>query len=94
MSSSILEPHYSQQSDDRDPLQEPCIALVLRDCLEMSTWDDQYSALPETMGEDKTLSQHLQNLFQEEIPTFYNILDRETFRSARVNQTWPCIVVN
>jgi 2-polyprenyl-6-methoxyphenol hydroxylase-like FAD-dependent oxidoreductase len=70
---------------ERYPWLEPQSHKESGDCDE-SFWDDQYSALPETMGADKTLSQHLQNLFQEEMPEFYNILDKETFRSARVNR--------
>ncbi|KAL3797177.1 hypothetical protein ACHAW5_006039 [Stephanodiscus triporus] len=73
----------------RYPWLEPPSHKETGDCDE-GAWDDQYSALSETMKLDNTLSQHLQDLFQEEVPEFYNILDKETFLSARVNRrtTW------
>lgn len=49
-------------------------------------WEDDYSALPESMKSDGELSQHLQTMFLEEIPEFYQRLDKETFLSARVNR--------
>lgn len=55
-----------------------------------SGWEDDYSAMPESMKSGSDLSQHLQTLFLEEIPEFYERLDKETFLSARVNRrtTW------
>jgi hypothetical protein len=73
----------------RYPWLEPPSHKKTGDCDE-GAWDDQHSVMSETMTMDKTLSQHLQDMFQEEVPEFYNILDKETFLSARVNRrtTW------
>lgn len=55
-------------------------------------WKDEYSAIPgtDTMESDNDLSQRLQAMFQEEVPEFYEALDKETFQSARANRrtTW------
>jgi 2-polyprenyl-6-methoxyphenol hydroxylase-like FAD-dependent oxidoreductase len=49
-------------------------------------WDDQYSALLDTMESEKQLSQLLQNIFRDEVPEFFKLIDKEAFRSARVNR--------
>lgn len=53
-------------------------------------WEDEYSALPEKMTPADELTQHLRDLFHEEMPAFYEALDPETFRRARINRrvTW------
>lgn len=53
-------------------------------------WEDEYSALPESMKGESELSHQLELLFQKEVPEFYKILDKESFASARVNRrtTW------
>ena len=54
------------------------------------TWKDEYSALPSNVSSNLELSDHLERLFQEELPALYEALDKSTFKSARVNRrvTW------
>ncbi len=50
-------------------------------------WQDEYSALPGTLKAEENLSHNLKNLFQEELPAFYNaIKDDEVFQTARINR--------
>lgn len=53
-------------------------------------WNDEYSALPDSMKSDVTLSDHLEALFQKEIPAFYEKIGKETLQTARINRrvTW------
>ena len=49
-------------------------------------WEDEYSAMPGTMKVDETLSTRLETLFREELPALHEVLDKESFQSARVNR--------
>ncbi|KAL9183618.1 hypothetical protein ACHAXT_004474 [Thalassiosira profunda] len=53
-------------------------------------WEDEYSALPEQLQAKGTMSEQLEQLFREELPSFYEILEKDIFTSARVNRrvTW------
>lgn len=56
-------------------------------------WKDEYSAIPTSGGtnaDDGELSNHMEQLFRETIPAFHAILDKETYKSARINRrvTW------
>lgn len=53
-------------------------------------WQDEVSALPENMKAEQTLSSNLQQMFLEEMPSFYETLDEEIFSTACVNRraTW------
>lgn len=53
-------------------------------------WEDFFSALPEAMKSQGTLSENLEQMFLQEVPEFYDALDKEIFTSARVNRriTW------
>jgi 2-polyprenyl-6-methoxyphenol hydroxylase-like FAD-dependent oxidoreductase len=53
-------------------------------------WEDEYSAIPRGMESNKSLSEHLEAMFREELPAFYQVLDKKTFQTARVNRrvTW------
>ena len=67
-----LEPTSHEESGDGDNTE--------------GAWDDQYSALLDTMESEKQLPQLLQNIFREEVPEFFKLIDKEAFRSARVNR--------
>jgi 2-polyprenyl-6-methoxyphenol hydroxylase-like FAD-dependent oxidoreductase len=53
-------------------------------------WEDEYSAVPDGKESNKSLTEHLETLFREELPAFYAVLDKNAFQTARVNRrvTW------
>lgn len=53
-------------------------------------WEDEYSALPEGMKAESGLSNHMEQLFRDELPALYKLLHTSTFESARINRrtTW------
>ena len=64
--------------------------LAPADSMKLGGWEDEYSALPEGMKSKSELSQHLEDLFKDTVPYFYDILDKDTFSTARINRrvTW------
>jgi len=53
-------------------------------------WKDEQSALPGNMKADETLSTNLEQMILEEMPSFYERLDKDIFSSVHVNRraTW------
>ena len=53
-------------------------------------WEDEYSAIPVDLKSSKSLAEHLELLFQDELPAFYKVLDSNVFQSACVHRriTW------
>ena len=77
------------QTTEKYPWLEPPPDMKSQD-YGKGTWDEEYSALPNNATSDLELSDHLEQLFQEELPEFYEALDKSTFKSARINRrvTW------
>jgi len=50
------------------------------------SWENEYSALPAGLHADNELAQNLERLFEETVPAFYYLLDRECFSTARINR--------
>ena len=49
-------------------------------------WKNEYSATISSENSDLELSDHLEKLFQEVVPAMYDVIDKETFKSAQINR--------
>uniref|UniRef100_A0A7S2S6L4 FAD-binding domain-containing protein n=1 Tax=Eucampia antarctica TaxID=49252 RepID=A0A7S2S6L4_9STRA len=72
------------QTLEKYPWLEPPADLKTKD-YGKGGWEDEYSAIPSGGNSDAALSDHLEQLFQETIPSFYDMLDKDIFKSARIN---------
>ena len=63
---------------------------VADDNKEVYTWKDEYSAKPANEKSDMELSDHLETLFQNEMPALLAAIGKATLKSARINRrvTW------
>ena len=50
------------------------------------SWENEYSALPAGLHTDNELAQNLERLFEETVPAFFQLLDKECFSTARINR--------
>jgi 2-polyprenyl-6-methoxyphenol hydroxylase-like FAD-dependent oxidoreductase len=59
-------------------------------------WEDEYSVIPGDKESNDSLAQHLEDMFQEELPAFYAAIDKDAFQTARVNRrvTWVKTTAN
>lgn len=79
----------SDDTLERYPWMEPPSDLKMGD-YGKGGWEDESSALPEGVKAESGLSDHMEQLFRDELPALYKLLDRSTFESVRINRrsTW------
>jgi len=77
------------QTADKYPWLAPPVDMKSED-YGTGGWEDEYSAMPSTVTPDSELSDHLERLFQEELPAFYAAVGKEAVQNARINRrvTW------
>lgn len=53
-------------------------------------WKDEHSAIPSGGESNAALSDNLEQMFQEMIPAFHAVIDKEVYKTARINRrtTW------
>jgi len=49
-------------------------------------WEDEYSTMPDNEGDASNLSEQLGALFQEAVPAFYNAINVDDLKTARINR--------
>lgn len=75
------------QTVEKYPWLEPPTDMKLED-YGKGGWEDEHSAIPSGCESDSglKLSDQLEQLFQEVIPGFHAVLDKEAYKNARINR--------